>query len=136
MVIKKNQANIIVLTLTEKCTQPNHDFLFEFTNEQSGEIKYCYAPDLSNWPLRYNEFTITDSVTEIPSAGQLNFTPVGSWSYKVHEMPQSSPPSSPPSLDPADSLKVVETGSLFVYGEDSVTEFDSDENKSKAVFEE
>lgn len=133
MVIRKNQVNNVVLTLSEKQTQAQHDWLFEFTCEQAGEKKYCTAQDISDFPDRYNEFIITDDATEDQYNGQLNFDPAGSWSYNVYEMPVVSPPS----LDPNDALMMVESGSVTVYDPDAEGPaiFNEDENRDNAVFE-
>lgn len=133
MYIQKNISNTVVLTLSEKQTSTIHDWLFEFTNDSTGEVKYCAALDSSAYVSRYNEFTITDSTTEDPYNGTLNFSPTGQWSYRVYEMPDSSPPA----LTTTGYLAICEEGMLIVYDstENARTSYDEDENKSNAVYE-
>lgn len=132
MYIKKNQSNDVILTLNEKAVSNTHDWLFEFKNQTTGEIKYCSAVDISIYPDRYNEFNIIDNPTEDASNGTLNFTPTGSWTYKVYEMPVASPPS----LTPGGYLAIAEEEECDVYDPNETTNitFDADEEKDNAVF--
>lgn len=132
MYIVKNIVNEVPVTLAEKQTSTTHDWLFEFTNESTGVVKYCHAVDVSLYPSRCNLFMITDSATENPYNATLNFTPTGSWSFKVYEMPVASPPS----LTPTGYLAICEAGSLKVYDptENPKVNFNGDNTKNNAVF--
>jgi hypothetical protein len=132
MYIIKNQSNTITESLLEAATASLHDWLFEFKNEMTGEIKYCSQSDTSLFPSRYSEFSITDSTTENAYNGTLNFTPTGSWSFKIYEMPVASPPS----LTTTGYLAIVKTGSLTVYDstENVNINFNAEETKSNGVF--
>jgi hypothetical protein len=133
MYIIKNTSNTVVVTLTEKATITNHDWLFEFSNGLEGSPKkYCSAVDISLYPERYNEFVIIDGPVEDPANGTLNFTPTGSWDYKVYEMPVSSPPA----LVPTGYLAICETGSLKVFDSTETVKipFVGDNVKSNKVF--
>ena len=133
MYIIKNQSNVIAESLLEAATSTLHDWLFEFKNEMTGEIKYCTQSDTSLYPSRYSEFSITDNATEDAYNGTLNFSPTGSWSFKIYEMPVSSPPI----LLPNRYLAIVKTGSLTVYDgtEDVNVNFNAEEIKSNGVFD-
>ena len=132
MYIIKNQSNTITESLLEAATTQLHDWLFEFKNEMTGEIKYCSQNDTSLFPSRYSEFSIIDSATEDPYNGTLNFTPTGSWSFKIYEMTVASPPV----LVPSGYLAIVKTGSLTVYDstENVNVNFNAEEIKSNGVF--
>jgi hypothetical protein len=132
MYLVKNQANTVALTLNENQSTTLHDWLFEFTNEFTGDVKYCSAVDVSLWPDRYNKFTITDSTIENAASGTLDFTPTGTWSYKIYEMPVASPPS----LTTTGYLKIVKTGVAIVYDstETTNTNFNAEETKNNGVF--
>lgn len=132
MIINKNSSNTIVLTLTEKQTTTSHNWLFEFTNEMTGEVKLCYSTDISAYTSRYNEFVLIDSSTEAPLTGQLNFTPTGTWSYSVYEMT----PVTPKVLSTIGYLAICQTGVCKVYDstENPIVVFDTDETKSNNVF--
>lgn len=133
MYILKNTSKEFVFTLAEKSTTLNAEYLFEFTNQTTGEIKYCVTQDLSNYKLRYNKFMFSDNTSlEIPLNGQLNFSPSGTWFYKVYEMPLLSPPS----LDPSQSVGVVQEGILIVEGETTEVMFNVDSNKYNKTFDE
>jgi hypothetical protein len=134
MVLNKNSSNTVVITLNENQTTTSHDWLFEFTNQMTGAVKYCYTTDLSLYPNRYNKFIIIDNSTEIPTAGQLDFTPSGTWGYKVYEMPISSPPS----LSPIGYLSVTEERECIVLDNPGaeIVNFDEEETKNNAIFNE
>jgi hypothetical protein len=76
---------------------------------------------------------ITDNAVENPANATLNFSPTGSWSYKVYEMPSASPPV----LVPAGYLAICETGSLKVFDstEGVNVNFNGQDIKSNAVFD-
>ncbi len=118
--ILKSQANTVILTLNEKKTTSNDDVLFEFINDMQNTVKLFTATDLANIP-RYNKFIITDSTTENPYTGTMNFTPSGYWTYTIYEMPVASPVS----LDPTVALGILEQGKVFVIEDDAdVVEFE------------
>ena len=89
--ITKGQANTVVLTLNEKATISNHDWLFEFVNDVTGETKTFTAFELSTNTGRYNKFTFTESSTENVYNGTIELTDSGFWTYTVFEMAVSSP---------------------------------------------
>lgn len=132
MYIIKNTSNTITESLLEAATSVTQDWLFEFKNEMTGEIKYCSQDNISLFPSRYSEFVITDSTIEDPYNGTLNFTPTGSWSFIIYEMPVASPPS----LIPSGYLSIVKTGSLTVKDltENVNINFNAEETKSNRVF--
>jgi len=133
MYIIKNQSNVVPLTLNEKATQTLHDWLFEFTNQTTGEVKYCNAVDISIWPSRSNEFIIIDNPTEDFSNATIDFKPTGSWKYRVYEMPVASPPS----LVPTGYYAIAEEGDCLVelINENPSVEFNADEIKNNGVFD-
>lgn len=106
--------------------------MFKFTNEMTGDVKYCYSTDTSAYPSRYNEFVLIDSATEAPLTGQLDFTPSGTWSYSVYEMTVVVPKV----LSTSGYLAICETGVCKVYDstENPIVVFDTDETKSNNVF--
>jgi hypothetical protein len=108
--IKKLQNNDVVLTLTEKCTTTDMNFLFEFTHQMTGKIIYFISEDVSTALGRYNEFIITDQVTESPLAGKMDFL-VGFHTYKIYNIPVGDT-----SLDPLNAIEVVEVGKVEVIG--------------------
>lgn len=71
----------IVLTLTELATTKEPDYYFQFTQVNTKEVVYftkLNGNDVSNYPDRYNKFSIN------PSALFVGKQP-GEWHYKVFE---------------------------------------------------
>jgi len=132
--LTKNSANTVILTLTEKKTLADPDYLFKLTNDITGKDKIFAGTDLSAYPDRYNEFTITDNPIEIPLSSQMDFSPVGYWSYTIYEMNQASPND----LNPANAVGVLETGKANVISGSPSTdvEFSDDDDIDNVVFDE
>lgn len=108
--IIKGQANTVVLTLDEKATTSTHDWLFEFINDVTGDIKLFTGFDISSTKTRFNKFIITESLTENVYNSTISLES-GYWSYTVYEMAQTSPVS----LIKSSALATVETGKAWVY---------------------
>lgn len=109
IVIEKNQANVVVVTLEEKRTITNAKYLFVFTNDQSvSDISYCIPTDTSLYPERYNKFSITDTPSPAALSGQVNLKP-GFHKYFIYEQASST------NLDPA-GLTLVEQGKALCIG--------------------
>ena len=93
----------MILTLTENVTINDPYYLFVFTHVTTKEkVKFTKfeSQDESNYPTRYNQFTIDASVI---------FTgkPVGEWHYKVYEASTNS-------TDEATAGTVLEYGKLML----------------------
>lgn len=109
IIINKGSANTVVLTLTEKVSIANPNFLFEFYNEEEKESQYFIAEDLST-ETRYNKFIITETTTPDELEGEVTLTLPGLWSYFVREQASST------NLDPDLSGAIVERGKVRVIG--------------------
>lgn len=132
ILINKNSSNKVVFTLRENQTSTSNDFLFRFYHDISNEEKIFYAHDISKSKERYNEFIVTDNTIEIPLSGQMNFKD-GYHKYEIHEVPAQSPPT----LDVDDSIKILETGKVFVVGaEENKIEFSDNDTETNTIFDE
>lgn len=132
ILINKNTLNKVALTLTEKQTISNPDYLFEFINDITGTIKIFSATDISTATSRYNYFNIIDNVIENEYNATMNFTPVGYWKYTIYEMEKTSPVD----LNPSNALSVLETGKVLVKSIDIITAtFDDNDTKQNAIFD-
>lgn len=134
MIIYKGQENKIALTLTEKATRTDSDFIIEFKNEFDGESTKRVIPviDISDYPERANIFILTESETENIQAAIVKLDPPGQWSYKAYEMLSSSPRN----LNVNEAISVVETGIVEVIGQATqYGEFTQDQYKNNATFE-
>jgi len=125
MVITKNSSNIVTLTLDEKATLTNHDWIIQFTNCTTGKSKTKLVTDVSSFPTRYNKFVIVEPT-------DVELSPSGQWTYSVYEVPLSSPPIN----DISQAVKVVETGICDVKELTTVVTFTDGEAKNNGVFDE
>lgn len=119
ILLNQHTENTVVLTLEEKRTTEDPDFVFEFTNDFTGRSVVFFAPDTSTWPSRYNRFAVTLVETPeeaSPWTGHIYMAEPGYWTYRVHEML----PVSPVQLDTAESVNVVETGKVLLVAPDCV----------------
>lgn len=135
MNIQKGIDNIVVLTLTEKSTLLNPEYLIEFTNNLTGDktSKVIAVTDISDYVESYNKFIITESNTEDLQNSIVYLSPIGKWSYTVYEMESSSPRN----MNIADAVGIVETGICDVIGVDiAKSVFDEEETKNNGVFDE
>lgn len=125
MIIIKNSINAVVLTLNEKKTA-DCDWLLEFINESTGESKVLSVVDTSAYPSRYNLFQITEGT-------DITLSPAGTWRYKAHQMPVSSPVDE----DVSHSQKVCEEDVCTVIDpqENPVVTFSTDDEKDTAAFD-
>lgn len=132
IVIEKNTSKNCTFTLNENQTITDHDWLFEFTHEMTGEVKLFTGTDISQYP-QYNEFIITDSTTENAYNSTMDFR-IGTHKYVVYEMAVESPVN----LNPLDSLAIVEDGMATVLDPNAATDnyFNEDESKNSGEFNE
>jgi hypothetical protein len=104
-------ATVMILTLTELVTVPTPYYLFEFTHVATNDrIAFVKAEidDESEYPARYNKFTINASEV-------FEDMPVGEWHYKVYEQESAV------NTDPEAAGGVLENGKLIL---DRSTEFE------------
>jgi hypothetical protein len=77
--LKKDELNVLALTLTEKANiELPINWLFRFVNEQSKKEYFCFLSDLSTSPKRYNLFHLYEGVDII--------LPLGDYNYYVYQM--------------------------------------------------
>lgn len=117
-VINKNSNNEWTLTLNELATLTNPYYLFKVTSEFQNITKcFIAAADQSEYPDRYNKFTITESSTEVLTSGTVEFNPTGQWTYEVYEQTSST------NLNPdaATNRTPLEKGKILVIGTDTIT---------------
>lgn len=107
ILINENSVNSSgPLTLSEKTTLLNANYLFEVYNDMTNIYKYFIAQDISTNKLRYNEFIITENVTELPLVGQINLITEGFYKYNVYEQASAS------NLNPTLALNLIDKGKL------------------------
>lgn len=97
-------AAVMILTLTELVSIATPYYLFVFTHVTTKDVvKFVKGEidDESDFPQRYNQFTIDASVVFLDQQP-------GEWHYKVYEQASSS------NLDPALSGSILEEGKLLL----------------------
>jgi hypothetical protein len=85
LVLTKNSANTIRVSLAELSTLTNPVYLIEFISDTSLISTTCIAPDTSSYPARYNEFTITEQTAPDGLLAQILLEPVGFFTYNIYE---------------------------------------------------
>jgi hypothetical protein len=111
MQLKKNQVNSnITLTLTEKTTIVDANYLFQFTSDQTKEDYFLICQDLATTEQkkRFNLFDITEGVDDPLNSGIiLGLT--GRYHYYIYEQVSDT------NLDPT-GLTIVERGIMTLKG--------------------
>lgn len=103
MRIAKGETNEIIVTLTEKQTIENAYFLFWFKNELQNREVACILTDTSQFPNRYNMFSLEEG-----EAGDVELDE-GTNTYKIYAQ------TSAVNLDPDSADELVEEGICIVY---------------------
>jgi len=99
---------VIVLTLTEKTTISNPNYLFEFKDNQTKELIYFIAQDTSSFKERFNKFTITEKANPNNLIGEVELILDGQYAYTIREQASTT------NLNPSLSGAIVETGKVTV----------------------
>ena len=89
-VLKQNETNRVVMTLSESVTLTGTpvNFLFRLIDETTHNDYFFTAPDVSPNIVRYNQFNITLTGASYVNltAGTINLAPSGMWKYEVYQM--------------------------------------------------
>lgn len=113
ILLKSNQSNKIVVTLTQNTTLCDPEYLFVFIHIFSKEVVSFILPDVSIHPTRYNEFEFIEGI----GAGKIPFPYEGQYTYEILAQPLGSG-----NLDPLLATELVENGiSLFIVEAKSTT---------------
>lgn len=83
ILLKKGEEAEIVLSLTEKTLLGNPFFLFQFTNDITGEEVKMILTDTSSYQYRYNQFFLDVDTYFLNSEN-------GFWTYHVYEKAESN----------------------------------------------
>lgn len=114
LIIVQGQANDIIVTLKEKQTLTNPNFLFVFKNKQSKIVATCIAPDTSDFTYRYNEFSITETVLPNGLNAEVYLPNVNEHHYEVYEQVSAT------NLNPSLADNILEIGFVKVFGTKTV----------------
>ena len=76
VVINQGQNSVLRLTGTERVTlTPPYYFLFNLVSRENRDVSASFLlTDTSSFPMRYNEFTITEAQAETLTVGEHKYT--------------------------------------------------------------
>jgi hypothetical protein len=105
LLIKKNQVNTLVVTVSQNAELVNPEWLFSFTHIFSKDQVRFIAEDVSVHKTRYDEFIINEGT----GVNDVNFPFQGLYTYGIYEQPSGSG-----NLNPALAYNLVESGQAQV----------------------
>jgi hypothetical protein len=133
LIVKANQPNYLVVTVSQNSELPNPEYLFSFTHIFSKQKVNFIPLDVSTHKSRYDEFYFVEG----SGVGEVRFPYEGQYVYTIYEQPAGSG-----NLNPALSTNAVEYGdaTLFIASattsasEWNVVFVSPNENNSNVIF--
>ncbi len=132
LIIRANQPNTMVVTVSQNSELPNPEYLFSFTHIFSKENVTFIPTDISTHKSRYDEFYFVEG----SGLGEINFPYEGLYLYSISEQTSGSQ-----NLNPALAYNVVENGEaqvLFASATTMETNYDiwisPNEDNSNIIF--
>lgn len=116
------------MTLTEKTTISDPNYLFEFKDNQTKELIYFIAQDTSSYKERFNKFSITEKTNPNNLIGEVELVLDGQYAYTVREQASAT------NLDPTLSGAIVETGKVTVTDTESTVPTYEPDSKTIRVY--
>jgi hypothetical protein len=134
LIIKTNQTNPLVVTVSQNSELTNPEYLFSFTHIFSKQNVSFIPPNVSIHQSRYDEFIFVEG--DNTGAGEIRFPYEGLYLYSISEQPNGSG-----NLNPALAYNVVENGEAQVIVQSAITmnsQYDifvsSNEDNSNYIF--
>jgi len=132
LIIKTDQPNYLVVTVSQNSELTNPEYLFSFTHIFSKD-KVSFIPlDVSTHKSRYDEFYFVEG----SGVGEINFPYAGQYIYTISEQPAGSG-----NLNPALATNVVENGEAQIIVQSAITQdsqydvfISNDEDNSNIIF--
>lgn len=106
LIIKTNQPNTLVVTVSQNSELTNPEYLFSFTHIFSKQNVTFIPQDISTHKSRYDEFYFVEGT----GVGQIHFPYQGEYLYAIYEQPAGSG-----NLNPALAYNVVENGDAQIF---------------------
>ena len=132
ILLKSNQLNKIVVTLTQNTTVCDPEYLFQFVHIFSKREVEFILPDVSPHPTRYNQFEFVEG----QGVGEIPFPYEGQYNYYAYAQPFGSG-----NLNPLQATELVENGiaDFIVVSADTTNEnyfefISNDEFNSNTIF--
>ena len=114
LIIKTNQVNPLVVTVSQNSELINPEYLFSFTHIFSKQNVSFIPPNVSIHKSRYDEFIFVEGNNT--GAGEIRFPYEGLYLYSISEQPMGSG-----NLNPALAYNVVENGEAQVIVQSAIT---------------
>jgi hypothetical protein len=112
ILLKTNQANTMVVTVSQNATIANPEWLFSFTHIFSKQQVRFIPTDISSHKVRYDEFIFVEGT----GVGKIQFPYEGQYTYGIYQQPQGSG-----NLNPALSQGLIETGTSLLVAQSATT---------------
>jgi hypothetical protein len=112
LIIKTNQPNTLVVTVSQNSELTNPEYLFSFTHIFSKQNVTFIPVDISTHKNRYDEFYFVEG----SGVGQIDFPYDGLYLYAIYEQTSGSG-----NLNPALAYNVVENGDSQVFASSAST---------------
>jgi hypothetical protein len=112
LIIKTNQPNTLVVTVSQNSELTNPEYLFSFTHIFSKQQVTFIPTDISTHKNRYDEFYFVEG----SGPGQVYFPYQGQYIYAIYEQPAGSG-----NLNPSLATNVVENGEAQIYPSSAMT---------------
>ena len=132
LIIKTNQPNSLVVTVSQNSELPNPEYLFSFTHIFSKQNVSFIPVDVSLHKSRFVEFYFVEGT----GVGEIHFPYEGLYLYSISEQTMGSG-----NLNPALAYNVVETGEAQIIVQSAITvdsQFDTyispNEDNSNIIF--
>lgn len=132
ILLKTNQVNTMVVTVSQNATIANPEWLFSFTHIFSKQQVRFIPTDISSHKVRYDEFIFVEG----SGVNEINFPYEGQYTYGIYQQPTGSG-----NLNPALSDGLIETGVATVFTQTGMTTNDfyfeyvsNDEDNSNYIF--
>jgi len=132
LIIKTNQPNSLVVTVSQNSELSNPEYLFSFTHIFSKQNVSFIPVDVSLHSSRYDEFYFVEGL----ECDEIHFPYEGQYLYSISEQPAGSG-----NLNPALAYNVVENGEAQIIVQSAITvnsQFDvfisSNEDNSNFIF--
>lgn len=107
IILIQNQANDVVVTVTEKTTVSAPHYLFRFVNDTSKKEYTCIRSNSSGYTERYDEFLITVISPVInPLLGEVELDGPGYYHYYIYAQTSAT------NLDYTQANELVEVGKM------------------------
>ena len=113
ILLKTNQVNTMVVTVSQNATIPNPEWLFSFTHIFYKQQVRFIPTDISSHKVRYDEFVFVEG----QGVGEIAFPYEGQYQYSIFQNGAGNYGN----LIPSQSQGLIETGTALLVAQSSTT---------------